>query len=99
MTKRGIIEELLARRPNLASRDSEALVNATFEAMAGVLARGERIEIRGFGSFGVKARGARQGRNPRTGAVVAVPAKAVAFFRGAKELRSAVGAIATADSD
>jgi integration host factor subunit beta len=99
MTKRGIIEELLARRPNLALRESEALVNATFDAMAAVLERGDRIEIRGFGSFGVKVRRARQGRNPRTGAVVAVPAKAVAFFRGAKELRSAVGAITPADSD
>jgi len=99
MTKRGIIEELLTRRPNLALWESEALVNATFDAMAGVLERGDRIEIRGFGSFGVKARGARQGRNPRTGAVVAVPAKAVAFFRGAKELRSAVGAIASSDTD
>ena len=96
MTKRGIIEELQARRPNLALRDAEALVNATFDVMADALERGDRIELRGFGSFSVKSRGARQGRNPRTGAVVAVPAKAVPFFRVAKELRSAV---APADPD
>ncbi|MGH7841167.1 MAG: HU family DNA-binding protein [Candidatus Binataceae bacterium] len=97
MTKRGIIEELLARRPNLALRDAERLVNAAFDAMTDVLARGDRIELRGFGSFGVKPREARQGRNPRTGAAVAVPAKAVPFFRPAKELRAAIGAPASPD--
>ena len=61
MTKRGLIEELLARRQGVTHRDSETIVNAMFEAMAEVLARGERIEIRGFGSFGVKERRARQG--------------------------------------
>jgi integration host factor subunit beta len=84
----------MARRPQLGWREAERLVNATFEAMAGTLEQGERIELRGFGSFGIKSRDARQGRNPRTGAVVAVPAKAVLFFRPAKELRSAVAPIA-----
>ena len=55
--------------------------------MARVLARGERIEIRGFGSFAVKQRRARQGRNPKTGDVVAVEAKRIPFFRAGKELR------------
>ncbi len=87
MTKRGIIEELLARRQRISRRDSETIVNALFEAMARVLARGDRIELRGFGSFGVKQRRARQGRNPKTGAMVAVEAKRVPFFRAGKELR------------
>jgi integration host factor subunit beta len=87
MTKRGIIEELLARREGVSHRESETVVNAMFEEMARALARGERIEIRGFGSFGVKHRRARQGRNPRTGAAVAVEAKRIPFFRAGKELR------------
>ncbi len=87
MTKRGIIDELLARRPGISSRDSETIVSAMFDAMTQELAGGERIEIRGFGSFSVKHRRARQGRNPKTGAPVEVEAKRIAFFRAGKELR------------
>src|SRR5271170_5883676 len=88
MTKRGIIEELLARHPKYSHRQSETIVNAMFEEMASVLAHGERIEIRGFGSFGVKERRARQGRNPKTGETVAVAAKRIPFFRAGKEIRA-----------
>jgi integration host factor subunit beta len=94
MTKRGIIEELLARRQSVTHRDSETVVNAMFEAMAEVLVRGERIEIRGFGSFGVKERHARHGRNPKTGDVVEVAAKRIPFFRAGKELRVEVNGAA-----
>lgn len=87
MTKREIIEELLARRPRFSHRQAETIVNAVFDAMASVLARGERIELRGFGSFGVKQRCARQGRNPKTGVAVTVDAKCIPFFRAGKELR------------
>jgi len=87
MTKRGIIEELLARHQNFTHRESETIVNAMFDEMAKVLANGDRIEIRGFGSFGVKKRRARQGRNPKTGAVVKVEAKRIPFFRAGKELK------------
>src|ERR1700686_70968 len=87
MTKRGIIEELLARHQKYSHRQSETIVNAMFEEMAQVLERGGRIEIRGFGSFGVKQRRARQGRNPKTGELVAVEAKRIPFFRAGKELR------------
>jgi integration host factor subunit beta len=69
MTKREIIEELLSRRGRITHRESETIVNAMFDAMANSLMRGERIEIRGFGSFAVKQRRARQGRNPKTGPV------------------------------
>ena len=94
MTKRGIIEELLARREGFSHRESETIVNAMFDAMAQVLARGERIEIRGFGSFGVKYRRARQGRNPKTGAAVEVEAKRIPFFRAGKELKVEVNGAA-----
>ena len=87
MTKRGIIEELLSRRQSYSHREAETIVNAIFDEMATVLSKGNRIEIRGFGSFAVKNRRARQGRNPKTGAVVAVDAKRIPFFRAGKELR------------
>ena len=87
MTKREIIAEMLSRRPQCSCRDAEAIVNVIFDAMAGALERGQRIEIRGFGSFAVKQRLARQGRNPKTGAVVEVDAKRIPFFRAGKELR------------
>jgi integration host factor subunit beta len=90
MTKRGIIEELLSRNQRFSHRESETIVNAMFDAMASSLARGDRIEIRGFGSFGIKQRRARQGRNPKTGEVVKVDAKRIPFFRAGKELRSEI---------
>lgn len=87
MTKRGIIEELIVRRRSGTQRESETIVNAMFDAMAAALAHGDRIEIRGFGSFAVKQRRARQGRNPKTGQLVKVDAKRIPFFRAGKELR------------
>jgi integration host factor beta subunit len=90
MTKRAIIDELLSRHQAFTHRESETIVNAMFDAMTNVLARGQRIEIRGFGSFAVKNRRARQGRNPKTGALVKVAAKRIPFFRAGKELRSEV---------
>jgi integration host factor subunit beta len=87
MTKRGIIDELQARRPGLSHRDSETIVSLMFDAMRRGLAAGRRIELRGFGSFGVKLRQARHGRNPKTGADVEVGAKRITFFRAGKELR------------
>jgi integration host factor subunit beta len=87
MTKRGIIEELLTRHQHFTYRESETIVNAMFDEMAKALASGARIEVRGFGSFGVKKRCARQGRNPKTGVAVKVDAKRVPFFRAGKELK------------
>jgi integration host factor subunit beta len=87
MTKRGIIDELIKRRPSFPARDAESIVNLMFSGMAEGLERGERIEIRGFGSFGVKHRKARVGRNPRTGQTVEVEAKRIPFFRAGKDLR------------
>ncbi len=92
MTKRGIIDELLARRPSISYRDSETIVSVMFDAMTQGLAGGQRIELRGFGSFGVRHRRARQGRNPKTGVPVEVEAKRIPFFRAGKELRVKVNA-------
>ena len=87
MTKRDLIDELVALYPRFSRRDAEVMVNAVFESLADALRRGERIEIRGFGSFVVKHRQAREGRNPKTGALVPVAAKRVPFFKVGKELK------------
>src|ERR1700757_4716412 len=99
MTKRGIIDELLVRNPAISHRDSEALVNAMFDAMTRVLATGHRIELRGFGSFGVKLRRARSARNPKTGAPVEVAARRTPFFRVGKELRDRLNGSAPGESE
>jgi integration host factor subunit beta len=87
MTKRDLIDEVNKRFPHLSRRDSEVIINAIFDSMVDALAQGDRIEIRGFGSFVVKHRRARQGRNPKSGALVSVAAKKVPFFKVGKELR------------
>jgi len=87
MTKRGLIDEVVKRFPRFSRREAEVMVNAVFDSLTSALTRGERIEIRGFGSFVVKQRQAREGRNPKTGALVDVHAKRVPFFKVGKELR------------
>ena len=99
MTKRGIIDELLIRHPGISYQDSETLVSMMFAAMTRGLATGQRIELRGFGSFGVKLRRARRGRNPKTGAPVEVAAKRIPFFRAGKELRVKVNGPAPGESE
>jgi integration host factor subunit beta len=90
MTKRDLIDEIVRMFPSYSGRDAEVIVNAVFEAMTEALCTGERIEIRGFGSFVVKQRRAREGRNPKTGDIVAVAAKRVPFFKVGKELKQRV---------
>jgi integration host factor subunit beta len=87
VTKRDLIEEVAQQYPRFSRRDAEVIVNAVFDSMTDALAKGERIEIRGFGSFIVKQRPAREGRNPRTGTVVSVSSKKVPLFKVGKELR------------
>ncbi len=99
MTKRGIIDELLIRQPGISYRDSETVVSTMFDAMTRRLAAGQRIELRGFGSCGVKLRRARQGRNPKTGAPVEIAAKRIPFFRAGKELRVKVNGQASGESE
>lgn len=90
MTKSELIAELSAANPHLLSRDVELIVATIFNEITDALARGERVELRGFGAFTVKRRDARTGRNPRTGETVPVDEKAVPFFKAGKELRDRV---------
>ncbi len=90
MTKRDLIEEVVRLYPRYSRRDAEVIVNSVFSSMADALRRDERIEIRGFGSFIVKHRQGREGRNPKTGRVVMVPPKRVPFFKVGKELKQRV---------
>jgi integration host factor subunit beta len=87
MTKHELIDEVARLYPRYSRRDAEVIVNAVFDSMGDALHDGNRIEIRGFGSFVVKSRDARDGRNPKTGRLVSVPAKQVPFFKVGKELR------------
>ena len=87
MTKSELIQRLAELNPHLYQRDVELIVSTIFEEVAGALARGDRVELRGFGAFSVKQRGPRIGRNPRTGEAVQVAEKFIPFFKAGKELR------------
>ena len=90
MTKSELIQALALENPHLYHRDVERIVSTVFDEISEALARGDRVELRGFGAFSVKERSARVGRNPRTGEAVAVPDKYVPFFKSGKELRQRV---------
>lgn len=90
MTRSDLVEELAARFGQITQRDAEFAVKAILEAMNDALARGHRIEIRGFGSFSVNYRPPRMGRNPRSGESVAIPEKQVPHFKPGKALRLSV---------
>lgn len=87
MTKSELIAKLAAKNPQLYLRDVETIVDTIIEEMSDALARGDRVELRGFGAFSVKEREARTGRNPRTGETVSVEAKRMPAFKAGKELR------------
>ena len=90
MTKSELIEVLAKRQTQLGYRDVELAVKTILEHMASTLANGERIEIRGFGSFALHYRPPRVGRNPKSGEPVSLPAKYVPHFKPGKELRERV---------
>ena len=85
--KSELILHLAERNPHLYQRDIERIVSTVFDEISAALARGDRVELRGFGAFSVKQRPARTGRNPRTGDAVQVAEKFVPFFKTGKELR------------
>lgn len=87
MIKSELIQKVAAANPHLYQRDVERIVNVILDEIIDSLARGDRVELRGFGAFTVKHRAARQGRNPRTGDTVFVEEKFVPFFKTGKELR------------
>jgi integration host factor beta subunit len=98
MTKSGLIEEVAKRTPHISKKDTEVVVNTIFDSMIESLKVGDRIEIRGFGSFQVKMREAREGRNPKTGEPVHISAKRTPFFKVGKELKEMVDRSSTDES-
>ncbi len=89
MKKSQLIKQL-ATEKDLSAKDAEIVVGTVFEEIAQSLERGQRVELRGFGTFGLKQRRSREGRNPKTGESVKVEAKRVMFFKAGKELRERV---------
>ena len=94
MTRSELIARLARRYPQLVIQDAEVAVNAMLAAMAGSLEKGQRIEIRGFGSFGINYRPPRIGRNPKSGEKVPVPEKYAPHFKPGRELRERVDSAA-----
>ena len=86
MTKAELVEEV-ARAAELNKRDAEVIVETVFDSIISALHKGEKVELRGFGSFRTRERGPRRGRNPKTGEPVDVPAKRVPYFKPGKELK------------
>ncbi len=89
MTKADLVERV-AKEAEMTKKDAEQLVEIIFESIIGSLNKGEKIELRGFGSFRVRERDARKGRNPKSGAPVDIPAKRVAYFKPGKELKELI---------
>ncbi len=87
MLKSELVQKLAEQNPHMYPRDIEKIVNAILDTIVDAMAQGGRAEIRGFGSFGVKKRDARTGRNPRTGETVSVSEKVVPVFKAGKEMR------------
>ncbi len=94
MTKSELIARLAERFPQLVAKDADLSVKMILDAMTEALTKGDRIEIRGFGSFSLNYRPPRTGRNPKSGEKVQVPAKYVPHFKAGKELRERVDQIA-----
>ena len=87
MIRSELVQSVAAANPHLTQREVEGLVTTVFESIAGALAEGRRVELRGFGAFSTRQREARTGRNPRTGTAVDVDAKRVPYFKPGKDLR------------
>ena len=99
MTKSELIELLTQRQAHLKGEDVDLAVKAMLEMMGGALAAGDRIEVRGFGSFSLHFRPPRTGRNPKTGDAVALPGKHVPHFKPGKELRERVNDVVPQEGD
>lgn len=89
MTKADLVEKV-AKEAEMTKKDAEKLVEIIFESIVSTLNEGEKIELRGFGSFRVRERNARKGRNPKTGEAVDIPAKRVAYFKPGKDLKELI---------
>ena len=95
MIKSELVDKLASENPHLFQRDVENIVNSILDEVGNAMARGDRVELRGFGAFSVKNRPARTGRNPRTGAHVSVDKKSVPFFKTGKEMRERLNRTST----
>ena len=89
MTKAELVEEV-ANGSDLTKKDAEVIVQTVLDSIVESLKTGQKIELRGFGSFRVRNRSSRQGRNPKTGSTVKVPAKKVPYFKPGKELKELI---------
>lgn len=89
MTKADLVE-IVAKEADMTKKDVEQLVEIIFDSIVSTLNNGEKIELRGFGSFRVRQRNARKGRNPKTGEPVDIPAKRVAYFKPGKDLKEII---------
>lgn len=89
MTKAELVDEV-SKSSNLSKKDAETVVQTVLDSIVDSLKKGEKVELRGFGSFRIRSRQARQGRNPKTGIMVKVPAKRVPYFKPGKELRELI---------
>ncbi len=89
MTKADLVDDV-ANAAELTKKDAERLVEIVFETIIESLNKGEKIELRGFGSFRVRGRGARRGRNPKTGEPVSIPAKRIPYFKAGKDLKQLI---------
>jgi integration host factor subunit beta len=92
--KSELIDRISVQNPHLYRQDAEKIVNTIFSEIAAAMARGDRVELRGFGIFFVKLREGRMGRNPRTGDLVSVGRKIVPFFRTGREMKSLLNSYA-----
>ena len=99
MIRSNLVQRIAAQNLHLYQRDIEKVVKAILGQITAALAHGDRVELRGFGSFSVKVREARTGRNPRTNAIVPVSKKVVPFFKSGKEMRLRLNPDAARDAD
>ena len=98
MTKSELIDAVAKRTQQISKKDAAVVIDTIFESMAQALRRGERIEIRGFGSFQIKTHPAHDGRNPATGQPMPIPARRRPFFKASKELRELVNEAPATDA-
>ena len=90
MTKAELVDKIAEKKPGLTRKDVEAVVNTVLDSVKDALSNEDKVEIRGFGSFRIRHRRAKTGRNPKTGETVSVPPKKVPFFKAGKEMREMV---------
>ncbi|MFQ5480872.1 MAG: integration host factor subunit beta [Thermodesulfobacteriota bacterium] len=90
MTKSELIEKVSANVKTFSKKEVEVIVDSLFQSMSQSLSKGEKVEIRGFGSFKIKERDGRQGRNPKSGENIYIEAKRVPFFKAGKEIRERI---------